>query len=70
MDYNGETSNLKERLELWGTTQATLIARWRYILNDLRSTSVLSYTMYFVAIRQLLDLMQTTLERSVEVEIV
>ena len=48
----------------WSEHHAHLIERWRRILTDLRSASVLNYTMFFVAIRELLDLTQTTMQLS------
>jgi glutamate dehydrogenase len=68
LKYEGEASNLRERLAIWGESHAGLIKRWRYILSDLKSSTVLNYTMFFVAIRELLDLTQTTIQNTVEVE--
>lgn len=48
----------------WAENHSTLIERWRHILADLRSSQSLNYTMFFVAIRELLDLTQTTLQMS------
>lgn len=62
MDYECKNKDLEARLESWGEIHNALIERWRHILTDLRSSSVLSYTMFFVAIRELLDLTQTTLQ--------
>ena len=49
---------------VWSENHAGLIERWRQILADLKSTPTLNYTMFFVAIRELLDLTQTTLQMS------
>lgn len=46
----------------WTKIHAALIDRWRNILADLRSSPALNYTMFFVAIRELLDLTQTTIQ--------
>ncbi|MFC3909278.1 NAD-glutamate dehydrogenase [Legionella dresdenensis] len=48
----------------WSSKHAGLIERWRHILTDLKATTVLNYTMFFVAVRELLDLTQTTLQMS------
>lgn len=48
----------------WSESHSSLIDRWRQILADLRSATTLNYTMYFVAIRELLDLTQTTIQMS------
>ncbi|MDI1352353.1 MAG: NAD-glutamate dehydrogenase, partial [bacterium] len=66
MEYDSSNNNLHERMEAWGVVHHMLIDRWRYILNDLRSSSVLTFTMFFVAIRELLDLTQTSLELTEE----
>jgi glutamate dehydrogenase len=49
-------------LEMWATAHEALIARWHQIISELRSSSVLNYTMFFVAIRELLDLTETTVQ--------
>lgn len=62
MGYDSKNKNLCARLDSWGELHRELIERWRFIITDLKAASVLSYTMYFVAARELLDLTQTTLE--------
>ncbi|QDP72831.1 NAD-glutamate dehydrogenase [Legionella israelensis] len=49
-----------KRFDRWSDKYAELIERWRSILADLRSSASLNYTMFFVAIRELLDLTQTS----------
>lgn len=56
--------DLESSLELWSANYLNLIERWRQILADLKASTVLNYTMFFVAIRELLDLTQTTVQRS------
>ncbi|STX51725.1 NAD-glutamate dehydrogenase [Legionella busanensis] len=46
----------------WSEQHAGLINRWRHILTDLRASTTLNYTMFFVAIRELLALTQTTIQ--------
>ncbi|RUR13195.1 NAD-glutamate dehydrogenase [Legionella sp. km772] len=67
--FDGKAKDLNACLEAWGGLHRDLIERWRFIVNDLKSSSVLTYTMYFVAVRELLDLTQTTLQTS-DVELV
>jgi glutamate dehydrogenase len=50
--------------EIWSESHTGLIDRWRHVLANLRSSTVLNYTMFFVAIRELLDLTQTTMQVS------
>jgi glutamate dehydrogenase len=54
--------NFSKCLEAWSQSYAELIERWKLILTNLRSSNVLNYTMFFVAIRELLDLTQTTIQ--------
>lgn len=49
-------------LDEWSESQARLIERWHHILSELRSSPTLNYTMFFAAIRELLDLTQTTVQ--------
>ena len=46
----------------WTESHGNLIERWRHILTDVRASTNLNYTMFFVAIRELLDLTQTTIQ--------
>lgn len=48
----------------WAQSHTLLVERWRQMLANLRSSTVLNYTMFFVAIRELLDLTQTTVQVS------
>lgn len=47
-------------LQSWSLSQVSLIERWYQVLANLKAGSALNYTMFFVAIRELLDLTQTT----------
>lgn len=60
----GDGRELTERLETWSKSHDGLIKRWRSVLTNLRSSQGLNYIMFFVAIRELLDLTQTTLQES------
>ena len=62
MSFESKAKDLKACLDTWGGLHRDLIERWRFIVNDLRASSVLTYTMYFVAVRELLDLTQTTIQ--------
>ena len=69
MSYDNKTKNLQARLDSWGELNRELIERWRTIITELKASKMLTYTMYFVAIRELLDLTQTTLQLS-EIDVV
>jgi glutamate dehydrogenase len=56
--------DLLECLTHWSESNAGLIERWQHVLTNLQSSSALNYTMFFVAIRELLDLTQTTIQMS------
>nr|WP_019216807.1 hypothetical protein [Legionella tunisiensis] len=47
-----------------------MIERWRHILADLKASTTLNYTMFFVAIRELLALTQTTISAEKDVNVV
>lgn len=53
-------------LTAWADRHSFLIARWMKVLANLRSAGTLTYTMLFVATRELLDLTQTTRQLSVQ----
>lgn len=53
-------NDFMQAYNLWTEKQASLIERWRKILENLHASSTLNYTMFFVATRELLDLTQTT----------
>ncbi|KTC65095.1 NAD-glutamate dehydrogenase (plasmid) [Legionella adelaidensis] len=59
---NSKKNDVATCLKNWAEKQGSLIQRWKEVLSNLRSTGVLNYTMFFVAIRELLDLTQTTLQ--------
>lgn len=58
--YNGKHMDLATKFDSWGREHPLLLDRWRSILVDLKASAGLNYTMFFVAIRELLDLSQTT----------
>ena len=49
-------------LAAWAEAHEPLIARWHQVVAELRSSNVLNYTMFFVALRELLDLTETTIQ--------
>lgn len=69
LSYDGADMSLQERLTEWGNSHKALVERWHHILSDLKASTGLNYTMFFVAIRELLDLTQTTLQSYAESEI-
>ncbi len=59
-------SNLETVLEAWANEHAGLVERWRSILGELRSQSAPEYAMFSVALRELLDLAQTTVHMDLD----
>jgi glutamate dehydrogenase len=53
--------DVSESLAKWKKNHHLLFERWNQMLADLRSGAVLTYTMFFVIIRELLVLTQTTI---------
>ncbi len=62
MSFDSTNPDINARVEAWGTLHHDLIERWRSIVTDLKSSSALNYTMYFVAARELSDLTQTLMQ--------
>lgn len=51
----------------WEEKHTGLIQRWQQVLSNLRSSGTLNTTIFFVAIRELLDLTQTTIQEVREI---
>lgn len=62
LQFGKTKKDLKQHFNAWVEKHGALIDRWRHVLNNLRATSTLNYTMFFVATRELLDLTQTTMQ--------
>jgi glutamate dehydrogenase len=59
---NPEKEDVASTIKHWSEKQNALIQRWKQMLVNLKATGALNYTMFFVAIRELLDLTQTTVQ--------
>lgn len=57
----GAQTDTEACLDLWMEHHQPMIARWRSMLTELRATREPEYAMFSVALRELLDLAQTTL---------
>ncbi len=60
ISYNGKEADLEIKFTVWKQEHSLLIDRWRALLAGLKASTVLNYTMFFVAMRELLDLSQMT----------
>lgn len=59
-------NNDMESIQAWAAHHAELIKRWRFILEELRQAPMVTYTMLFVAVKEMQDLTQTTLKMCAE----
>jgi glutamate dehydrogenase len=57
----GKKGSLDETVESWLADNKVLIQRWLRMMNEIRAVSEPEFSMYSVAIRELLDLSQATL---------
>lgn len=69
LSITNEQQDFEHCLKIWAEKTTLLIDRWRHILINLRSSATLTYTMFFVAIRELLDLTQTTMQMYGQIEV-
>lgn len=60
LQCEGENKDFVTCFKIWSQRHAVLIDRWNHVLSNLRSSGAVNYTMFYVAIRELLDLTQTT----------
>lgn len=56
----GTLEDIAKLIDIWVDKYQLLIDRWRHLLADLRASASLNITMFFAAIRELLDLTQTS----------
>ncbi len=50
------SESVQQRVDAWFTHNAELVRRWQSMLADLRSGAMINYTMFTVAVRELMDL--------------
>jgi len=53
--------SVEERIDKWLVQHETLIARWKTMVAEFKATDVKEFSMYGVALRELMDIAQTTL---------
>lgn len=63
MQYCRTTPDADEALNAWETDMSSLVRRWRQMIIDLRASTSEDFTMYAVALRELLDLAQASQSR-------
>ncbi len=57
-----EAEDFSSLIKLWADNNINKINRWNSILTNLKASSVLTFTMFFVVIRELLTLTQTNMQ--------
>ncbi|MEE9451403.1 MAG: hypothetical protein V3V61_01445, partial [Gammaproteobacteria bacterium] len=57
-----EAKTMEARLQSWLDCYVDLIERWQRLLANLRTSSTMNLTMFYVATRELLDITQTSLQ--------
>lgn len=66
LQHKCRSKEISKRISKWVDRYTTLVDRWRTIVKELQKSSSLSFTMMFVAIRELFDLTQTSVQSSQE----
>ena len=56
-----EAHSVDERLHVWTSRNQEMINRWKAMVTEFHSTDIKEFSMYGVALRELMDLAQTTL---------
>ena len=56
-----EAHTVEERVSAWAEHHETMISRWKALISEFHSMDVKEFSMYGVALRELMDLAQTTL---------
>jgi glutamate dehydrogenase len=64
MQHNGKTLNEPEHLiDAWFGKHHILVSRWEYFVTELKNTPDADFTMFAVALRELLDLAQASIRK-------
>ncbi|KZZ79668.1 NAD-glutamate dehydrogenase [Oleiphilus sp. HI0132] len=60
LKLNDAPKDINKRVDLWMEQHDELVARWRQMLTEFKATEDAEFSMYSVALRELLDLAQST----------
>lgn len=63
LQYCSGFDNTAEAIDAWESEHEQLVQRWRFMIADLRATTSEDFTMFAVALRELLDLAQASVSR-------
>ncbi len=61
-----DTQDVEQRIDCWMQQHQQLVDRWRLVMNELRATDVSDFSFYTVALRDLLDLAQSSQHQGIE----
>ncbi|RLT93507.1 NAD-glutamate dehydrogenase [Ketobacter sp.] len=61
LQMGGKAHSVEERVNAWAQHHETMIARWKALIAEFHGMDVKEFSMYGVALRELMDLAQTTL---------
>ena len=61
--YPGNEEEISKRIQAWKAEHQMLIERWNMMVADLRATKAKEFTMFTVALRELLDLAQASIRK-------
>ncbi len=60
LSMKGAPKDVHKRIDVWMSNHEQLVARWQQTLTELKASSDAEFAMYSVALRELLDLAQST----------
>lgn len=66
--FDHKNSDFYDCYNNWKEKHLALIERWKHVVANLKATGTLNTTAFFVAIRELLDLTQTTIQEVKQLE--
>ena len=66
LNFKDESQTIEERVDLWMEQHGDLISRWKQMLTEFKASEDAEFSMYSVALRELLDLAQSTVHAAVK----
>jgi len=60
LKLKGASQDIEKRINVWMEQHEELVARWQHTLTEFKATEDAEFSMYSVALRELLDLAQST----------
>lgn len=66
LQMDSEAQTVEERIQVWASRNQDMIARWKLMAAELHSSDIKEFSMYGVALRELMDLAQATLHKDLD----